>query len=185
MRGASRKSAFGPFSTLRLTPALASSFLPRRRMDALYPSASARSPRSWFGSVVLLPVCAALVLSDSAMTMVGTASVFLETGGEALLGLASARLAAVGLLLGPVAVPAALLAFFARYRFCFGMQVVLVWLGQNLLFLGRFGPENAHWPELLAALGFEPFDYLLASGCMLLGVLAFVAALGLPALVEE
>lgn len=154
-------------------------------MDALYPSVTARTPRSWLGSYLLIPVCVALAMSEEALAVLGAGSVFLGTSGGMLAGAVSAGLAPVGGLLGQVLAPAVLAAFFARLRFCFGMQAGLLWLAHNLVYLGRFGPESADWPALLAVLGLDPFDYLLGSACMLVGVIAFVAALALPAVMEE
>ena len=140
------------------------------------------STRGWVGTLLLLPLCGYYAVKGGEVTILESTSMLLNTLGHHV----AAPLGPAGAMAGGIAfqflVPLALVIFFLRRQYGFGVQVFLFWLGQTSIFLSltasgevaTFRQGTAAWHHLLAPLD-VPLAHV-AIGLFFLGMACFLAA---------
>lgn len=149
--------------------------------------------QSWFGSLLLLPLCIYFCIKGETVTILDTASLLLYDGVGFLTAFTSFEL--LNALAGTVAlvlIPLTLVGFFVYHNYGLGIQVFLFWLGQNLLFLApHITSLRNPYQELEAGVRFDwhyllgradLYDYadVLGGACILGALLTFVVLLVVP-----
>lgn len=154
-------------------------------------------PRRWLPSLVLLPVCLYFVLNRSAGVFLDPLNVLIHEAGHLCFFFLGESLHAAGGTLMQMLLPATLVFHFWQYHTRLGMQVSLLWLGQNFLNISVYAADarvqsldllngRTHdWSYLLDRLGLLEYDLVFAYlGCFF-ALMAFIALLALPLYMKE
>ncbi|WP_457651865.1 hypothetical protein [Rhodocaloribacter sp.] len=163
---------------------LLSSF--RKRYDAAL--------KPWVGSAVLLPLCAYFALTRGVYTFLDAADLVIHEAGHVFFAPFGPFLRMAGGTLMQILLPLALVWHFLRNEYRFGAQVMLFWLGHNLINVSVYaadarvrrlpllgGDRAVHdWGYMLGRLGALEHDALVGGVFFALALAAFAFALVLP-----
>ncbi|PEN14828.1 hypothetical protein CRI94_00590 [Longibacter salinarum] len=157
---------------------------------------TAEAVRPWLLSVVLAPLIAYIVYGYAAgiYTVFDTASLLIHEAGHFFFRPFGWALFLLGGSLYQLILPGLFVWTFLRSEYPPGVQVSCVWLGQNAMNVATYiadardrslplitGDVNSHdWWQLLGAAGLLPYDDLIAAGVVVIGMVAFTAALLAP-----
>ncbi len=158
----------------------------RRRYDAFL--------KPWIGSAVLLPLCAYFALTRGAYTFLDAADLVIHEAGHVFFAPFGPFLRMAGGTLLQILLPLMLVGHFLWNDYRFGAQVMLFWLGQNLVNISVYaadararqlpllgGDRAAHdWSYMLGRLGGLEYDALVGGVFFALAIVVFALALALP-----
>lgn len=164
-----------------------------------YPEKAWHSSRRWLGharrwlpSAVLLPVCLYVLARRGAVAGVDQLNFLIHEAGHLLFFALGDLWHAAGGTLMQVLVPALLVGHFWRFGLPLGVQVSLLWLGQNALDVSTYAadartqtlallPGRSHdWAHLLDRLDLLAYDALIAYLFCVGAMLCFIAAVVWP-----
>ena len=155
--------------------------------------------KSWLPSIIILPVCIYLVLNRGHYTWIDNADLVIHEAGHIFFIFFGKFIHFAGGTLMQILLPSLIAWYFLRNRYRTGLQVSLLWLGQNFINISVYaadararalpllgGNKAGHdWHYMLNALGLLEYDQII--GYILWGtaVLIFLAALLMPLLIRE
>lgn len=158
-------------------------------------SVRGNASRGWLTSVLLFPACAYYLLNRDAATMLDTASHLMYDAGRYFFGIPDGLWVYAGGIAMQILLPLALVVFFLRHQYGFGLQVFLFWLGQNLVNVSTyfFKAETVHPHRLgvrdVASLleGLQLSEYAMPVGALLFaaGSTCFLICLFIPRLLSR
>ncbi len=153
-------------------------------------------PRRWLPSLVLLPVCLYFVFNRSAGVFLDPLNMLIHEAGHLCFFFLGDGLHAAGGTLMQILLPATLACHFWQYHSRLGMQVSLLWLGQNFLNISVYaadarvqgldllGGRTHDWSYLLDRFGLLEYDLVFAFFFCFLALMTFMALLALPFYLE-
>lgn len=153
--------------------------------------------RAWLPTLVLLPVCLYEAVSRGEPGLLDGLNLLIHEAGHLCFYFLGETMHAAGGTLMQLILPAAIAVHFWQYRSVLGMQVGLLWLGENCLDVSVYVadarvqellllPGRQHdWHFLLDAFGLLAYDQTIAYFFCVAAVLTFMVLLALPALVDE
>lgn len=160
------------------------------RLRALY----AVHLQDWLGSVLLLPLCAYFALSWGQYTLLDNADLVIHEAGHFLFAPFGRFPHIAGGTILQLALPALIAGSFLYNGYRFGVQVALLWLGQNCINVSVYaadartrrlpllgGNEAGHdWWTMLRMTGLLEYDDLIGGVFLVAGLLLFLLLLVLP-----
>lgn len=153
--------------------------------------------RDWLWSLLLLPVCVYLCLTRGEYTMWDHASLILHEAGHLIFGLAGLML--IGGTLMQLLLPGLLAFHFYRHRYRLGMQVMVLWLGQNLINVSVYAADARarrlpllggeyvlhDWHVMLGRLGLLHYDLAVGWIFFTLAIACFVIVVAAPRIIRS
>lgn len=163
---------------------LSSSFL-RRYVAVLKP---------WAGSAVLFPLCAYFALTRGAYTFLDAADLVIHEAGHVFFAPFGPFLRMAGGTLLQILLPLALVWHFLRNDYRLGTQVMLFWLGHNLINVSVYAADararrlpllggdgvTHDWAYMLGRSGMLEHDALVGGAFFASALLVFALALAMP-----
>ena len=148
--------------------------------------------KTWLPSLLLMPLCVYFLLKRGDGLFLDPLTVLIHEAGHLCFFFLGDFLHAAGGTLMQIALPATLAFHFWQYRSRLGIQVSLLWLGQNFLGVSVYAADarvqgldmilnrKHDWSYLLGQLGLLEFDQVFAFLCCFFAMLTFIALLALP-----
>ncbi len=172
-----------------------------QRVLALAPRYTLTAPswirlKTWLPSIVLVPVCLYFVLKRSDGIFLDPLNMLIHEAGHLCFFFLGDSLHAAGGTLMQILLPATLAFHFWQYHSRLGMQVSLLWLGQNFLNISVYAADarvqgldllvgRTHdWSYLLNRLGLLEYDLVFAFFSCFFALMTFMALLALPFYME-
>jgi len=172
-----------------------------QRVLALAPRYTPTAPswirlKTWFPSLVLVPVCLYFVLNRSDGIFLDPLNMLIHEAGHLCFFFLGDGLHAAGGTLMQIVLPATLAFHFWQYHSRLGIQVSLLWLGQNFLNISVYvadarvqgldllGGRTHDWSYLLHRLGLLEYDLVFAFFFCFFALMTFMALLALPFYME-
>ncbi len=172
-----------------------------QRVLALAPRYTPTAPswillKTWFPSLVLVPVCLYFVLNRSDGIFLDPLNMLIHEAGHLCFFFLGDGLHAAGGTLMQILLPATLAFHFWQYHSRLGMQVSLLWLGQNFLNISVYAADarvqgldllvgRTHdWSYLLDRLGLLEYDLVFAFVSCFFALMTCMALLALPFYME-
>ena len=158
----------------------------RSRYDATF--------KPWAGSAVLFPLCAYFALTRGASTFLDAADLVIHEAGHVFFAPFGPFLRMAGGTLLQILLPLALVWHFLRNAYRLGAQVMLFWLGHNLINVSVYAADararrlpllggdgvTHDWAYMLGRSGMLEHDALVGGLFFALALLTFALALVLP-----
>ena len=165
-----------------------------KRKDGFWESFS-----PWIGSIVIFPPALYYTLNGGEFTFIDYLNLLIHEGGHGIFSLFGKFIYTLGGTLMQIIVPGMFVVFYLIKRKRFGVQLFMLWLGENLLNISVYaadararklpllgGNKVYHdWNWLLAQTGLLEYDYAAGYFFFALGVLTFVAALFIPLFMRD
>lgn len=162
----------------------------RSRVAAFYQAHG----KEWLGSLLLLPLCLYFALNRGEYTLFDSADLVIHEAGHFFLRPFGRFLTFAGGAMMQIVFPSIIAWYFWRHAYRFGVQVSLLWLGQNLINISVYaadartrilpllgGDASQHdWWNMLSMTGLLAYDQLIGQFFFWLGLVIFVALLLLP-----
>lgn len=155
--------------------------------------------KRWLPSIIILPVCVYLVLNRGHYTWIDNADLVIHEAGHIFFMFFGKFIHFAGGTLMQIILPSFIAWYFFRNRYRTGLQVSLLWLGQNFINISVYaadararalpllgGNKAGHdWHYMLGTLNLLEYDQTI--GYLLWGIsmLIFLAALLMPLLIRE
>ena len=148
--------------------------------------------KTWLPSLFLLPLCIYFLLNRSDGVFLDPLNVLIHEAGHLCFFFFGDIMHAAGGTLMQIALPATLAFHFWQYHSRLGIQVSLLWLGQNFLGISVYAADarmqgldmilnlEHDWSYLLGRLGLLEYDHVFAFLCCFFAMLTFMAMLLLP-----
>ena len=150
--------------------------------------------RPWLGSAVLLPLCLYFAFTRGTYTFLDAADLVIHEAGHVFFAPFGPFLRMAGGTLLQILLPLALVWHFLRNDYRLGAQVMLFWLGHNLLNVSVYAADATarqlpllggdgvthDWAYMLGRLGMLDHDAFVGGVFFALALLTFVLALVLP-----
>ena len=150
--------------------------------------------RPWVGSAILLPLCLYFAFSRGTYTLLDTADLIIHEAGHVFFAPFGPFLRMAGGTLHQILLPLGLVGHFLWHGYRFGGQVMLFWLGHNLINVSVYaadaqarqlpllgGDRAVHdWAYMLGRLGALEHDAFVGGVVFALALAVFVLALVLP-----
>ena len=152
--------------------------------------------KTWFPSLVLVPVCLYFVINRSDGVFLDPLNMLIHEAGHLCFFFLGDGLHAAGGTLMQILLPATLAFHFWQYHSRLGMQVSFLWLGQNFLNISVYAADarmqrldllegRTHdWSYLLDRLGLLEYDLVFAFFFCFFALMTFMALLALPFYME-
>lgn len=148
--------------------------------------------KTWRSSLLLLPACLYFLFKHGEALFLDPLTVLIHEAGHLCFFFFGDLLHAAGGTLMQILLPVTLAWHFWQYRSREGIQVSLLWLGQNLLAISVYAADarmqgldvllgrQHDWSYLLGRLGLLEYDQAVAFACCFFAILSFLALLALP-----
>ncbi len=149
---------------------------------------------NWLPSVIMLPIMIYWLLTRGHYTFIDTADLVIHEGGHLVFMLFGRFIYTLGGTLMQIILPSIIAFYFFRNQYKTGVQVALLWLGQNLINISVYaadaqarklpllgGKKVYHdWSYILGTLGMIEYDYIVGYFFVALAVIVFIISLALP-----
>ena len=155
--------------------------------------------KKWFLSILLLPVCAYLLYHRGEYGLIDNADLVIHEAGHFFFMFFGKFIYTLGGTLMQVILPSLIVWYFFRNNYKTGVQISLLWLGQNLLNISvyaadaramklpLFGGSHVYhdWNYILSNLNILEYDT--ATGYAFFGasIIIFVMAIFIPLIVSD
>ncbi|WP_103026608.1 hypothetical protein [Salinibacter altiplanensis] len=152
--------------------------------------------RKWILSLLLAPLCGYLLwaYATGTFTVFDTTALIVHEAGHVFFAPFDWTLHILGGSLFQLLLPGLFVVSFLRHSYRPGLQIALVWWGQNALYVSTYAadaqeralplitndPSTHDWWNLLRAAGLLPFDDMIGYAFLGLGLLTFGIAILLP-----
>lgn len=153
--------------------------------------------KAWLPSLLLLPFCGYFLSHRMEGGFLDPLNMLIHEAGHLCFFFFGELLHAAGGSLMQVVLPMTLAYHFWQYHSRLGMQVSLLWLGQNFLNISVYAADaraqnldlltgrRHDWSYLLGQSGLLEYDHLFAFCLCFCAMLSFIALLLMPLLMEE
>ena len=153
----------------------------------------------WIGTIIILPVVVFYTLNRGQFTFVDYINLLIHEGGHGIFKIFGKFIYTLGGSLMQIIIPGMFVVFYLVKKKKFGVQVFLVWLGENLINISVYAADAKakklpllggnrvyhDWNWLLSEIGLLEYDYAVGYFFFGLGILTFVFALLIPLFVRE
>ncbi len=155
--------------------------------------------KRWIVSILLIPVCAYLVLNRGHYTWIDNADLVIHEGGHFFFMLFGKFIYTAGGTLMQIILPSIIAWYFFRNLYRTGVQISLLWLGQNLINISVYvadaraqklpllgGHKVYHdWHYLLGQMGLLEYDAAVGYCFVGLAVIVFAVSVLMPVIIRE
>jgi len=156
--------------------------------------------KPWIGSIVLLPVI--IWLSYNAgkfIFLIDHFNLLIHEGGHGIFKIFGSFIYTLGGTLMQIILPFLFVYYFVSHRQKLGVQISLVWLGQNLMNISIYATDAQErsipllggnkvyhdWHFLLGRMGLMQYDDEIGMGFYILGIIMFIIALFVPLIIRD
>lgn len=148
--------------------------------------------KTWIPSLALLPACLYVCAHRGEYLLTDTLNLLIHEAGHLCFYFFGDLIHAAGGSMMQVILPAIVAWHFYQYRSLLGVQVSLLWLGQNLLNISVYAADarsqelsllvnrKHDWHHMLEQTGLLSYDQVFAYGFCVLAMFAFIGLLALP-----
>lgn len=155
--------------------------------------------KPWIASLLLLPVIIYYILNKGQFTFIDYFNVLVHEGGHGVFSFFGKFIHAAGGTLMQVILPLIFVYYFVSNKKRVGVQISVVWLGENLMNIGVYaadararvlpligGNKVYHdWNYLLGEMGLLNSDKEIGLLFYFLGILAFIIAFVMPLIMKQ
>lgn len=155
--------------------------------------------RKWIPALILLPVCVYLVLNRGNYGIIDNADLVIHEAGHFFFSPFGKFTYAAGGTLMQIILPSVIVFYFLKNMYRTGVQVGLLWLGQNLINISVYaadardqklpllGGNNVYhdWHYLLGELGMLDYSSEVGYFFVVLAVIVFICILVMPLLISD
>jgi len=149
---------------------------------------------NWLPSIIMLPIMIYWLLNRGQYTFIDTADLIIHEGGHLVFMIFGKFIYTLGGTLMQIILPSLIGFYFFRNQYKTGVQVSLLWLGQNLINISVYaadaqvqklpllgGNKVYHdWSYLLAVTGILEYASLVGYFFVALAVIVFIISLIMP-----
>jgi len=155
--------------------------------------------KKWIPSLIILPMCVYLVMDRGNYGLIDNADLVIHEAGHFFFKFFGKFIYAAGGTLMQIILPSIIAFYFLKNMYRLGVQVSLLWLGQNLINISVYaadaraqklpllGGNNVYhdWHYLLGEIGL--LDYSSEVGCFFVGlaILVFIILLIMPLIIID
>ena len=150
--------------------------------------------KPWVGSLVLLPFMIFYTLNEGKFTFIDFVNLLIHEGGHGVFKVFGKFIYTLGGSLMQILIPSMFIVYYSIKRIRFGVQIFLLWLGENFMNISVYvadarakqlpllGGNNVYhdWNYLLGVTELLEYDKLFGTIVYGTGVLMFVASFFLP-----
>ncbi len=155
--------------------------------------------KPWIVSAALLPLIAFFILNKGKFNVVDYINILIHEGGHGVFNFFGKFIYTLGGTLMQIIIPGLFIAYFAVNRKRFGVQISLLWLGENFMNIGVYAADaRAHklpllggskvyhdWTYVLGEIGLLNSDRLIGDIFYYLGVIVFVISFLMPLIMRN
>ena len=156
--------------------------------------------KNWIGSIIILPIIIWLIINNGDfIPFVDHFTLLIHEGGHGVFRIFGSFIYTLGGTLMQILISCLFIFYFYSNKKKFGVQVSLVFLGENLYNISKYasdaqaqrlpllgGNKVYHdWNWLLTKMGMLEYDQTVGLIFIIFGILAFIAALLVPLLPKE
>lgn len=153
----------------------------------------------WLPSIIMFPIMLYWLINRGNYTFIDTADLIIHEGGHLVFMLFGKFIYTLGGTLMQILLPSLIVFYFFRNQYKTGVQVSLLWLGQNLINISVYAADaQAHklhllggnkvyhdWTYILSTLGILELDYLVGYFFVALAVIVFIVSLIMPLIMYD
>jgi len=154
--------------------------------------------KRWIPSIVIFPIILYWIFNRGEYGLIDNADLVIHEAGHIFFFLFGKFIYTLGGTLMQIILPSIIVFYFFRNMYRTGMQIGLLWLGQNLINISVYAADaRAHklpllggskvyhdWTYILSELGILNFDIEVGYFFFGLAIIVFIVALVLPKFVE-
>lgn len=155
--------------------------------------------KPWIISILLLPLAIFYTINGGKFTSIDYINLLIHEGGHGIFKFFGRFIYTLGGSLMQVLIPGMFVVFYAIKRVRIGVQIFLLWLGENLINISVYisdararklpllgGHKVYHdWNWLLGQMGLLEYDEILGQIVFILGVLVFLLCMLVPLFIKE
>ncbi len=155
--------------------------------------------KRWLPSIIILPICVYLVLNRGIYTWIDNADLVIHEAGHVFFMFFGSFIHSAGGTLMQIILPSIIVWYFFRNSYRLGVQISLLWLGQNFVNISVYaadararilpllgGNKVSHdWHYMLAELNLLEYDKSIGYLFLVCAVLFFITSLLMPLLIRE
>ena len=155
--------------------------------------------KSWIVSVLLIPICIYLLTTRGHYTLIDNADLVIHEGGHAVFMFFGKFIYTLGGTLMQIIIPSLIAWFFFKNNYRTGVQIGLLWLGQNLLNISVYAADATarklpllggnkvyhDWNYILTQLNILQYDAEVGYFFVLLASLSFLTAVLMPLIIRD
>jgi len=155
--------------------------------------------KKWIPSIILFPVCAYLIINRGSYGLIDNADLVIHEAGHFLFKFFGKFIYAAGGTLMQVIIPSIIIFYFFRNLYRLGVQIGLLWLGQNLINISVYAADalvqklpllGGHrvyhdWHYMLGETGLLEYSTEAGNFFVGLAVLVFILMLIIPLIITD
>jgi hypothetical protein len=155
--------------------------------------------KKWIPSLIILPVALCLLLNRGKYTLIDNADLVIHEAGHVFFMFFGSFIHSAGGTLMQIILPLLIVWYFFRNSYRLGVQISLLWLGQNFINISVYaadararilpllgGNKAGHdWRYMLGELNILEYDQTVGYFFMGISILVFITALLMPLLIRE
>lgn len=155
--------------------------------------------RKWIPSVIFLPICIYLVFNRGNYGLIDNADLVIHEAGHVFFSLFGKFIYTAGGTLMQIIIPSIITFYFFKYMYRLGVQIGLLWLGQNLINISVYAADAQaqrlpllggnsvyhDWHYMLGEIGL--LNYSAEVGYFFVGmaILIFILMMVMPLIISE
>jgi hypothetical protein len=153
---------------------------------------------NWLPSIIMIPIMIYWILNRGNYTFIDNADLVIHEAGHLFFMFFGKFIYTAGGTLMQIILPSIIVFYFFRKMYKTGVQIALLWLGQNLINISVYAADaRAHrlhllggnkvyhdWTYLLSSLGILDFDIEVGYFFFGLAIMIFILSLVLPKIME-
>ncbi len=153
----------------------------------------------WVPSIALLPVCIYILVTRGKYLLIDHFNLLVHEGGHGIFMFFGQFLYIAGGTLMQIILPMLIVWYFFRNGYRFGVQLFLVWLGQNFINISVYAADAQEralpllggtavihdWHYMLGKLGLLQYDAIVGYVFVGMAGLTFIAALFMPLIMRN
>jgi hypothetical protein len=158
-----------------------------------------KSFKPWIFSILLLPIAIFYTINGGKFTFIDFVNLLIHEGGHGIFRIFGRFIYTLGGSLMQVIIPGMFVVFYTIKRVRIGLQIFLLWLGENIINISVYvsdararklpllgGHKVYHdWHWLLGEMGLLDYDEILGQMLFAVGVIMFVLCLLVPLFIKE
>jgi hypothetical protein len=155
--------------------------------------------KPWIGSLILLPVMIYYVFNMGEFTFIDYLNLLIHEGGHGIFSFFGRYIYTLGGTMMQIIIPCLFIFYFYSHRKRIGIQISLIWLGENLMNISAYaadararllpllgGNKVYHdWNYLLREINLLNFDKEIGAAFYTFGIIVFIISLLMPLILKN
>ncbi len=155
--------------------------------------------KKWLISLLLIPVCYYLITSRGHYTLIDNADLVIHEAGHLVFMIFGKFIYTLGGTLMQIILPSLIAFYFFKNNYRTGVQIALLWLGQNLINISVYAADASarrlhllggnkvyhDWHYILSSLNILNYDTEVGYFFVALAVLIFIFAVLMPLIIQD